>query len=730
MRRTLFQLSWKVLNTLLLTGLFWLCYHWTSAYGRPIASVPAVLSAVALYVSAFVLLGWLIYCLCPLFRARWFKTLGFAVLFIWGATAYFCWPVDRGDKQPNVDATLVTEAPTRLLSCFLSGSLLESVPEDGSQFHYELFHLILILYMGGWAFALWGRSSLNNLRRRGILDRHLHVFWGVTEQGAVLARDIIRRSAILQVEFNIPLAKFDAEEAEEDVRKIEKIDCVWLGVDYGRISRSNLKGCVHYFLSDSGRENVRLANELVKLLPSSPRGEKKTFHVRIEPSADEQSFYDWADAVKDKVDVVIVRESEMVSRQLMTNYPILTQCPGVSFNSETALTNGGVRLLLIGFGATGWDVLERLVTESRFSVAGGRELPFEAVVLDKSESVEREFAEYCPEAVAAYHVSFVKMDVFSPEFLSWITTNMGRFNRIVLALGGDDANISALCRIERRLVEKGIVRTGEWLAEAEKPRVFVTVKSPERSETFGTVLASKSSDPFYSRVRLIGNLDEIYLKAFFNFDDLYEIASVLHGYHATGRWMSRREDRVELDALWSSANFSDRNSSLSSASGERNSVRLLGYALSSDAKRGKFSVRESCALRLEDPQTLDVLARNEHYRWNAWHRMQGYRVWDMNTPPIEDEREKKANKLKVFRRHAAIVDYDCLPEVDMRILAARDPLTASCLSRMDFVDDGSAALPDGYTCMQKWDREFCRQIVINLEKAGYGFYVEKKPISV
>ena len=644
---------------------------------------------------------------------------GFVVLFIWGSTAYFCWPVDREEGETPSRTVLMVEAPTRLLSCFLSGSLLEKAPNDKAQFHYELFHLLLILYMGGWAFSVWGRGAMNRLRRHGTRGRHLDVFWGVNEQGILLAQDIVAHSPIRQIEFNISEEVFSGEDGEDVVRSLDAMDCMWIPVDLDKLRPTHLKGDAHYFLSDSSAENVRVASALAALLPEKVSGEKKTFHVRIDSSADERFFYDWADSVKDKVDVTVVRESDMIARQLLAKYPILTSCPGVTVKSDTAHVEGGVRLLLVGFGAVGWDVLERTICESRFSMPNGKELPISCTVVDKDSHVEEEFREFAGEAVSAYNVSFAQIDVEGSKFPTWIAAHISEFNRVVLCLPSDEQNISTLYRIERALVESCNVRKFVQNANSFVPNIFVKVLDPGRHACLAEIIRKKDAagEVFFRQVELFGNLERIYREKFFNYDTLVEIAYVLNAYYNTQRWMDIKKDRNEIRELWARASLDDRWSSLSSAAGEWNALRLLGFVPKTHGCG--MGVASECARKIE--AVIDVLARNEHFRWNAWHRLHGYRMWDLDHPPIEKEAEKKANKLKVFRRHAAIVDYDDLPSVDKRIAAAIDAEAAYGLLDECFKDDGSYMLQGKvYLCMQRKDRDFCRSIPENMAKAGYG----------
>ena len=718
-KRAVLRLSWQIANTLFLGCAMW----WTSRWQAATVMSSAALSVgiVALfYFLALLLIAWLLYCTSSWFKSRLFIIVGFAVLFVWGSTAYFCWPVDREEGETPSRAVLMAEAPTRLLSCFLSGSLLEKAPNDKAQLHYELFHLLLMLYLGGWAFSIWGRGAMNRLRRRGASGRHLDVFWGVNEQGMLLAQDILAHALFRQVEFNIPEDVFSGDEGEGLTHSLDTMNCLWLPVDLDRLRPTHLKGTAHYFLSDSSAENVRVAAALAAMLPEKVSGEKKTFHVRIDSSADERFFYDWADSVKDKVDVTVVRESEMIARQLLADHSILTSCPGVTVDSDTAHVEGGVRLLLIGCGAVGWDVIERTICESRFSLPDGKELPIACTVIDKDPHVADEFREFAGEAVSAYNVSFLQKDVTGSDFPAWEADRLSDLNRVVLCLPTDDLNIGTLYHIERAMTERRSEDKGVQKEDRIAARIFVKVRNPENHACLADIVRKKATggDRFFRQVELFGNLERIYRERFFNYDTLVEIAYVLNAYYNPQRWMDVKKDRDEIRDLWARASHEDRWSSLSSAAGEWNALRLLGFVPTKRKGTGADGDLVACQARVAE--RIDILARNEHFRWNAWHRLHGYRRWDLDHPPVEDEAEKKANKLKAFRRHAAIVDYDDLPSVDRRLAVAIDPAAAAGLPEGCFKNDGSYTLQGKtYPCMQRKDRDFCRAIPANMMNAGY-----------
>lgn len=114
-----------------------------------------------------------------------------------------------------------------------------------------------------------------------------------------------------------------------------------------------------------------------------------------------------------------------------------------------------------------------------------------------------------------------------------------------------------------------------------------------------------------------------------------------------------------------------------------------------------------------------ILAEDEHLRWNAYHRMLGYSRWDLKNPPLEQVRQKKANQLDTFGKHACLVDFAALPDVDYAIACAIDPTAKGRLKPSDFVGNVQVVI-DGKqkSSLQAYDYMFVRKIWTNATAAG------------
>jgi hypothetical protein len=102
--------------------------------------------------------------------------------------------------------------------------------------------------------------------------------------------------------------------------------------------------------------------------------------------------------------------------------------------------------------------------------------------------------------------------------------------------------------------------------------------------------------------------------------------------------------------------------------------------------------------------------------------MLGYQRWDMEHPSVNAIKPVKANQLESLNRHADIVPYDSLPEVDYKLKCAANPALRNVCAPSDFIGDAPG-------CAQSYDRDFCRSIPSDILAAGFRI-VEKSALQM
>ena len=499
--------------------------------------------------------------------------------------------------------------------------------------------------------------------------------------------------------------------------------------------------------------------------------DKPFLYVRIEAPADEFTYQTWAANVRDLVTPVLIRESQLIAKDFIRHYPIL-KMPGVVENIDMATAQvkvDEIKILIIGFGSAGQDILNEIVCNGQFVKEYDENgiavsVPLHVDIVEQDEKV---IEEYCirrplatrhPEFSAArdggrcYDVNFVEVHgqsvrVEDKSFDDWFRKLLGDsekkcpYDRIVVCLNGDDKTLG--------IAQKIVRFTRRCQSEIAPGVVFARVKDPSRNRylpqgEIWSIFSKKERDEKTDlHITLFGNMKEIYSFERINVEVVDTMAKVLNSRHGdSGRKL--HENLQDREKKWEAASFFAQLSSRAAAEGQRNALLLRGMDYKTLALRQEI---ESIFPKAEDVDTLSdqsfyeensplrTLAINEHLRWNAFHIMMGYRSWNIlerEDDPLYDLPEKirtkqlkdkdiQANQLESIGKHADIIEFEKLPDVDMarKELSEQKSRGELDLKREDFI--GLAPY-----CAQAYDIGFC-QIVGKVANVANQEIVKLKP---
>lgn len=745
------------------------------------------------YLSVMLNAGWFFYLLAPVVRIRLFNALLFMGLFVWGCMLYFCSPVREGDYSQSLVERQI-EAPNRTVAAFFpSRGGFESIAKFNDRklrIHYFTFHTVVLFYVALLMFSIFGRGIVNRVRKWITPWRRLNVFWGRTDVGLLLARNITNTTVRGQVFFMLQQHSGDGDEWRTLTHDIDRMDAMWsftydsnaVETDVSKDTLAQAKGRRHFFMDESGHVNVSRADRLVKVLRKwkemrSTRGkvrcflaaaragilrwwwtgcaEKPYFYVRVEASADNLTFQTWAANVRDVVVPVLVRESQLIAKDFIKNYPLLNM-PGVQVDHDTGLVREGkFNILLIGFGAVGQDILNEIICNGQFvqTYKDGNPLqvPLHVDIVEQDAKVIEEYCVRRPMATRhpkfsaveysdrRYDVNFVEESVRVEEktFDDWFRGCLEKsgkknpYNRVIVCLQGDDKSLAIANKIVEFARRHGV--------EIGPNVVFARVKDPaiNRYLPQGKIctLFTKGQKPDNkSCITVFGDLVNIYAFDRMNVEYVDTMAKVLNSrYGDCGRELANAKGREEL---WENASFFDQLSSKAAAEGQRNLLLLRGLDYQTNAAGRVFmeiSHHDVDALLTDDTfsdkdSLLRTLSIDEHLRWNAFHIMMGYRPWYVldsdrknvglggdarGDIPEPWPKKIKANQLATIGKHADIVPFDVLPDVDIRL---KEWNTGKTLAELKMDRKNFEGLtPDS---AQAWDIVFCQIVGKAAQVAG------------
>ena len=688
--------------------------------------------------------GWWFYVLMPWVRNRMINICLFAVLFVFGSELYFFTPVDGNEEGGNVRLERQIQAPNRTLAAFFpsrggyetvghsrSGDRKSGGKGDSRRIAYFLFHSAVLFYVALLTFAVFGRGFVNRVLKCCVRNRHLNVFWGRSDAAILLARSILSDRPEDEVFFCLNRRLGDGDERKKLTLDLDGMDALWAFND--DTDECNLdedcsfglaKGYRHFFFSDSVHENLVRANRVVCLykeigslhgiwwrlrhpILSFWRWTRPYLYVRVKTPQEEDAYATWAANVRKYVNPVVIQESRLIARSLLKGDDSLLKMPGVQIDYENGcVKKGEFRFLLIGFGSCGQDVLQELICNGQFLRSRGQPVPFVVDVVEKDEAVIAQYKRAHPGVCEMYHVNFKGgIRVETEEFDKWVTENIAQYGRVIVCLNGDAMNTGIASQIVEVARHNGKVVKGK-VVYAKVSDHIRNMYAPKG--TMWTIFSKNESEagPEPVPIRFFGDLKNIYRMSELDAEKSDEMAKVLNV------WYNKEEipkDRQTIDDVWNKAPVFDQMSSRASAEGHRNLLALLGYeAVSVGDPRPE--VKLPGVLFEKGSALAETLAETEHLRWNAFHFTRGFRCWDvlgsdLNVLDVDEIKKRdgkvRANQLAHAGRHAYLVPFDKLPDVDLKLARLNDKACAK--KRADFVGENMGGT-------QHYDIGFCRLI--------------------
>lgn len=496
---------------------------------------------------------------------------------------------------------------------------------------YHVIHLLSYLFAAMIAFSWFGRRTINRSGYLFVPRRHRNIFWGYSEGGLLLARDVLARSCVQQVVFVLPQELRGHE--EEEKRIFEQIDRMGGMVLYRDMEscRRLPRGHRHFFLTEDQDFNMHQALTVA----AAVKRPGTALYVRTELPQAWTLFEDGA------AETHIFNQSDLTARQFVQDNPILTCAQG---HVRDLRVDYRFNVLQLGFGWSGREVLHKTICDAQY--VGSR---FAATVIDRDfGSRNGSYPVLWDECIAEYNLDFnPSMDapdglpatVGSEPFYRWIRAHLAEYCRVVVALGDDRRNLEMAMTIAR-------------IAQEEMPgrfrgRIFAHVREPRHYDYCSGAYA----------VTLFGDLKRIYTVDVVIGEVLDLRAKAVNYVYSRGQErVGPAEIEKNAERVWRSVGLFDRDSSRATAANIANIEEL--------ARMSGTTLQEAVA----DPASLEVLAETEHLRWNAFHFTKGIRRWPLGEIPegyaCKAKRYAVAGDAKTpLAAHACLVRYDELGAV-------------------------------------------------------------------
>lgn len=479
---------------------------------------------------------------------------------------------------------------------------------------HDWFGWVYFLYVNGLLIALpiFTVSTLMafindlfvDIKLKKLKYKNLYIFSEMNEKSLTIAKQYSKfdNGEILFLNVN---NKEDEFESFKAIKLSDGINEINLN-DYQ-------KNITVYMISENEEQNLNNTLEFIN------KYKNKSMMVYVINNTEEAStILDSTDKGNLRID--IVNETERAIFSLLDTYPLY----------ENSISNV-ISLLIIGCGNVGSEFLKDATWCG--TLPGYK---FKALVIDlKADKIKEQMEIEMPEFLKNYDITFVNCDIKSKEAMNAIK-KANDINYVLVSMETDRKNLDTAINIRRFFIRN----------YERKPIINIWIQSEYKREQVDRLVNEMNNS--YD-INAFGSIKDMYFTKKIVNSEIEEIAKKIHlAYNKT------------LDNYY----FSEYNKRSSRASALHVKYKL--YSILKEKYQNNLQKDLDSFRKIYNQDMEDILARNEHERWNAYMRSIGY-----TCATIEDLKKyyKELNSHKDYlgRRHPALVSFDELDKVSSEL---------------------------------------------------------------
>jgi hypothetical protein len=482
---------------------------------------------------------------------------------------------------------------------------------------FWVVHFLAYYSMASAAIQVLGKGAIRKLRTMFLRIRDVVLIYGINESSIAYGRQVAANRHV-----SVVFVGLEENARESDIRQAGGLlfaDDVALLPGKKLLKRlavrrghSKLTLCA---ISDDADANLSYALKLMQGLSEAQIRPEQTSLILL---GGEEGDGERLQAYGDRYGYGMVKifdKAELTARLLMQKYPI---CQSIRFD-ENGRAAEDVRVLQIGFGRTGQEVLRKIVAGGQF--AGSR---FHVHVFDPGFSeIDGFFRLRYASMLEAYDISFEAYGGRSRQVCEYLAKHASDLRYIVVAVGNPKLGREIASGVLEVLAECGSdLPVYQCIGDS-----VICHRSREEYEHFSL----HDADILYG-----GKMDDVAM----------EINRYYHGCEGTA------------GELWLSCDYFSRMSCRASA----------------DYLSALFARLKSLGIDPDAPAVRENLAISEHMRWCAFHYVMGYSLmpdgeWQERAEQYRREKaEKGESRVRISkdaagRKHACLVPWEQLPEL-------------------------------------------------------------------
>lgn len=447
---------------------------------------------------------------------------------------------------------------------------------------------------------------------------------------------------------------FIAKDKELEIfDKVKKTDAIIKTEDYSEklslnglgLSRNIGKKQI-YFIAFTEDEalNINIALDLMKRIKNDSIKQKLHIYVYT-MSYDAEQVFDRENELKEKcIDVRTFNEGNIASRQLMDECPVYET---IEIDSNEAVAKSAFTMLILGFGEMGKQVLFKSICCSQFIGNKSRYIIVDNDIFKKKGEFNCRYSEL----MQKYDIKFINADVRQEKVHKMLKENLNKINYIVVVLGNDRLNVDVALQLRQ-------MANNNKLMEGKKRWIAVNVRN-ER-ETKRIPLDEKNT---FENIKVFGLINQIFTEDIVINESLDKMAQAINT-----QYNNTHNDNA---TPWNRLTIFGKESNRAAAIHIRTKLHMAGLAMNKEKEVSRdFEIIDTSEKFREYLGEIRLynLSVCEHLRWNAFHFVSGWSVWELDDVGIAIKA-----KDEVHKRHACLVDWDKLKEV--AVILKQEPPT-------------------------------------------------------
>ena len=446
--------------------------------------------------------------------------------------------------------------------------LLANAPQN----LYKLYEYTLYLYCVlspilavGVIISFIG-NLVDEIKVRRKTSKNVHIFSEINEKSVTLAESIDSSDLIVM---------YDKEDKKEFRERIKNIHGLILKKNIKNMYIKNFLGKINiYEINENEEENLNNTLSFIEKNKDLDRN-MEVYVFSMEEEA--QVILD--STVKNNVKTTIINEAQQMTYYVLDEVPLYT-------NAE----NKKISALVVGSGKIGSEFVKAINWCGQMI-----DYSLNIHVVDKrANKIKEEIKINNPELLEYYDIHFYEVNVHHQDFYELIRTQFKDVNYIVINLGEDRLNLNTAIYLRK-----------VFLQMDQKPIINVMIENEYKNKQ---VLTLKNERGTEYELYPYGSIKDLYNVNHIINQKIENLAKGVHLAYSKEDTEFKNYYKIEYNKK------SSRASALH--------IKYKMYSILKDDYNNVSKIKEA----LQNKEILDYLAQNEHERWNAYVRSDGYKL--------------------------------------------------------------------------------------------------------